>query len=164
MRRTITLLAGAALLVGCGTLRKTFNLNDTTPAHTLPRSTSVYGDWVLGTPPDSTAFAGASLVEMTLQPGTFTITATYPAHGPVRVSGTSQLTETGTLTLTPSEVGEGTNNRGALVMSRGVPLTLLASAAGNTLVFAPPSSDDPVPSSVWHKKSAAEAAGKVTKP
>ena len=159
MRRTACLLAAAVLLAGCSSLKKTFGLKDTTPAHVEPRSTSIYGSWMLSTPSDSTAFAGAQSVELSLAPGTFTITALYPTRSPIVVRGNATLTETGLLTLTPTELGAGLGTSGALVMAQGHPYTMLTSAAGNTLVFAPPSSASPVPSSVWHKKAAAQAAG-----
>jgi hypothetical protein len=49
-------------------------------------------------------------------------------------------------------------------METGKPISLLASAAGSTLLFKPPHEDvDPSPSSIWHKQSAAAEAGRVTK-
>ena len=157
------LLAAAALLAGCGSMRKTFGLNDSTPAHVEPRSTSVFGNWVLDTHPDSTAFAGASLVELALEPGTFAITAFYPTQPTVTVRGTTTVSPEGIMTLTPTEVSNTLASRGSLVMVKDHPYSLMASAAGNTLVFAPPASTGTAPSSVWHKKSAATAAGKITK-
>ena len=159
MRRILSLLVIAAFVAGCGGMKKTFGLDDKTPAHVSPKSTSIYGSWVLATPADSTAFAGASLVELTLDQGAFTIMATYPARSPVLVRGSAALTETGLLTLVPQSGMEGTLATGALVMVRGQPHSWLASAAGNTMLFASPAGTDTDPSSVWHKKSAAKAAG-----
>ena len=65
----------------------------------------------------------------------------------------------GLVTLIPQSGMEGTIATGALVMVQGQPHTWLASAAGNTLVFASPAGTDNEPSSVWHKRAAAKAAG-----
>jgi hypothetical protein len=162
MRRTAILLVAVVALGACSTFKKTFGLNDSTPAHVSPRSTSIYGSWILDTDADSTAFIGADVVELTLDPGRFTIRATYPNQAPVVVSGTASLTDEGALTLIPTDVSSGLGSRGALVMEKGRQYTLMASAAGNTLVFAPPTGTVAAePSSVWHKKSVAEAAGKT---
>ena len=162
MRRTAILLVAVVALGACSTFKKTFGLNDSTPAHISPRSTSIYGSWILDTDADSTAFIGADVVELTLDPGRFTIRATYPNQAPVVVSGTASLTDEGALTLIPTDVSSGLGSRGALVMEKGRQYTLMASAAGNTLVFAPPTGTVAAePSSVWHKKSVAEAAGKT---
>ncbi|MDQ6829638.1 MAG: hypothetical protein M3081_12280, partial [Gemmatimonadota bacterium] len=40
--------------------------------------TNIYGEWTLAMNPDSTGFLGARTVDLTLQPGTFTIVAKYP--------------------------------------------------------------------------------------
>ena len=158
MRRMVA-LAGLTLLAGCGFFGKKLGLKTGEPVYSEPSTTSIYGDWVLASPTDSTAFAGASTVEMKLQPGTFTITASYPNQAPIVLNGTALMADGGQLTLTPSA---GTSmNRGALVMVAGQPLTLLASAAGNTLVFKPPTDRTLEPSSVWHKKDKARQAGKV---
>lgn len=159
MRRILSLLVLGVLVAGCRGVKRTFGLNDETPAHVSPKSTSIYGNWVLATPSDSTAFAGASLVELMLDQSAFSITATYPARSPVVVRGSASLTETGLLTLVPQSGMEGTLATGALVMVQGQPHSWLASAAGNTLLFASPAGTDVDPSSVWHKRAAAKAAG-----
>ena len=159
MRRTSAALLGLMLLAGCGFFKKNLGLKSGEPGYQEPGTTSIYGDWVLGTAPDSTAFAGASTVELALQPGTFVITASYPGQSPIVLRGTAVLAqEGGVLTLTPSS-GTAAGSRGALVMAAGQPLTLIASAAGNTLVFQPPSERAIEPSSVWHKKAKAQQAG-----
>ena len=159
-RTTMAALAGLTLLAGCGFVRKTVGLKSGEPGYSTPSSTSIYGDWVLGTAPDSTAFAGASSVELSLQPGNFVITASYPGQAPVVLRGSAVLAqEGGVLTLTPSSGGTAAGRGGALVMAAGQPLTLIASAAGNTLVFQPPSERAVEPSSVWHKKAKAQQAG-----
>ncbi|HEX2778766.1 MAG TPA: hypothetical protein VHM30_04650 [Gemmatimonadaceae bacterium] len=162
MRKVTAVAAMVVALAGCGTFKKTFGIKDAPPAHREPRSTSIYGDWVLANP-DSTAFAGASLVELSLHESNFTIDATYPGRSPVRISGTAAYGE-GLLTLTPTG---GSADMGALAtaFATGRPIAVVASAAGGSLVFAPPPTGGTtavVPSSVWHKKSQAEAAGKVT--
>jgi len=160
MRRHITAAAGLMLLAGCGFFHKTVGLKSGTPEYQSPRTTSIYGSWVLGTPADSTAFAGASQVQLELQPGSFAITASYPSQAPLTLRGTAALADDGSLVLTPSS-GTATGSRGALVMSAGQPLTLLASASGNTLVFSPPTGRALEPSSVWHKLEKAKQAGTV---
>ena len=163
MRRTIPLLAATTLLAGCGFFHKTLGLKTgDTPAHTEPKSTSIFGDWVLATPPDSTAFAGANQVELRLDQSSFTINATYPSRAPIVVHGAVATTAEGLLVLTPQSGIEGLASRGALVMAPNQPISLVASAAGNTLVFAPPHDQSTQPSSVWHKKAAAKAAGTMT--
>ena len=161
MRRTTAALAGLMLLAGCGFFRKNLGLKTGEPSYQEPATTSIYGDWVLSTAPDSTAFAGASSVELSLQPGSFTITALYPTQQPVVLRGTAVLADGGSLTLTP-ESGTAAGSRGALAMNAGQPLTLLASAAGNTLVFKPPTDRSIEPSSVWYKKAKAQQAGGAT--
>jgi hypothetical protein len=162
MRKLIALVALTVLAAGCGTLRKTFGLKDSSPAHREPNTTSVFGNWILGEP-DSTAFVGADVVEMLLSPSNFTITAKYPTGAPVVVSGTASMAaDGGLLTLTPQVGATSATSTGRfLTMRPGEPISLMASAAGNTLVFAPPTRDLALPSSVWHRKHAAEAAGMI---
>lgn len=160
MRRMLAVSAGLLLLAGCSFFKKNLGLKSGEPVYTEPTTTSIYGDWVLATPSDSTAFAGASAVEMSLQPGSFVITATYPTQAPVVLRGSAVLADGGQLTLTPA-TGSSSGSRGALAMMAGQPLTLLASAAGNTLVFKPPTDRSIEPSSVWHKKAKAQQAGQV---
>lgn len=159
MRRAIALLGAAALLAGCSSFKRTFGISESPNPHHEPSTTSIYGDWVLASPVDSTAFAGASLVELQLQPSDFTLTATYPGQAPVVVRGTVSKADDGTVTLVP------TTSLGAagryLALSAGKPISLYASAAGGTLVFAPPTRDLPMPSSVWNQRAAAQAAGKI---
>lgn len=157
--RALRALLIAPLIGGCG-LFNHGKLVEDPPAHREPNTTSIYGDWVLATPSDSTAFAGASLVELNIAPASFAITATYPhAAAPTVVRGTLTTTDGALLTLTPN-TGTVGGHRGALVLVAGQPVSVLASAAGNTMVFSAPggvtASD---PSSVWHRKEAAKAAG-----
>jgi hypothetical protein len=142
-----------ALGVSCRTVQRSVGL----AGNSGSRSTSVYGRWVLATPIDSTSFAGASQVDLTLAPGSFTLVATYPDRAPLTVSGRADLATSGALTLTPSAGGE--NAGGAIGFSSGVPFTRVASASGSTLVLASPTSQVPVPSSVWYRLEAARVAG-----
>lgn len=77
--RKLLILLSLASVAGCGTIRKTFGIKDSSPAHRSPGSTSIWGDWVLRTPVDSTAFVGAQTVQLSLNPTSFTITANYPS-------------------------------------------------------------------------------------
>lgn len=164
MRRIIALVAIVATVAGCGGLKKTFGIKDAPPAHREPNTTSIYGNWVL-TNLDSTVFAGAKIVELALQPTTFTLTATYPSSQTVSVTGTAGYGD-GLLTLTPVTNSAGVGERLHGTFVTGKPIVVVASAAGGSLVFAPPptslqGSFAVVPTSVWNKKSQAERAGQV---
>ena len=157
--RKIALLIAVAAVAGCGGFKKTFGIKDAPPAHTEPKTTSIYGDWILANI-DSTAFAGARTVELALHQTDFSITAMYPGRPTVTVTGGAAASE-GLLTLTPTAVSDPTAVGGAFVAGR--PIVIVASAAGSSLVFAPPPTGQGtaaiVPSSIWHKKAMAEAAG-----
>jgi hypothetical protein len=163
MRKFAVLLVTFAVVTACGGLKRTFGIKDAPPAHTEPRTTSIFGDWVL-TNPDSTAFAGAQLVELSLQPTTFTLRAWYPTSADVAtVTGTAAFGD-GMLTLTPQGTLNGGTRPGFAAFVPGRPFAVLASAAGGSLVFAPPPNSEGsaiVPSSVWNKKAQAKAAGQV---
>jgi len=151
--------AALALSALAGCRHNTISLASDPPAHREPTTTSIYGDWLLATPADSTAFAGASAVELTLDRSSFVITATYPSAAPLVVRGAATAGEGGTLTLTP-QTGTRPSAQSALALVPGRPVTVLASAAGNTMVFSPPNGVTAAePSSVWHRKEAAKAAG-----
>lgn len=111
-------------------------------------TTSVYGHWVLATPPESTAFAGATRVELVLTPATFTVSADYPGRAPLEVTGRAQLAAGGLLTLVPTKSGA---EAATLGLAEGRPLTRIASASGKSLVLAPAGSRVPLPSSVWRR-------------
>ena len=163
MRRLIALLVLPASLAGCSFFHKTLGLKSEAPAHREPSTTSIYGDWMLATI-DSTAFAGAKVVELSLQPTTFTIRATYPNREPVVVSGTASVTQDGLLTLTPQTgMDETSAHWRAVSLLPGQPITVMATASGGSLIFASPTASAPVPSSVWHKMTAAERAGLLPK-
>ena len=157
--RKIAVLIAIVAVTGCGGLKKTFGIKDAPPAHSEPKTTSIYGDWILANP-DSTAFAGARTVELALHPSTFTMTAVYAGRPTLSVMG-GVAEGSGLLTLTPTTVSDPTLAGGAFVAGR--PITVVASAAGGSLVFAPPPNGQGtaaiVPSSIWHKKAQAEAAG-----
>lgn len=157
--RKVAVLVAMVAVAGCSTFKHTFGIKDAPPAHVEPKTTSIYGDWILANP-DSTAFAGARTVELSLNQSTFSITAMYPGRPTFTVSGGAAAGE-GLLTLTPSAVSDPTAAGGAFVAGR--PIVVVASAAGASLVFAPPPHGQGtaaiVPSSIWHKKSMAQAAG-----
>lgn len=158
LRAALILVATAGALGACRHGKLT--LSEDPPAHREPSTTSIYGDWVLGTPTDSTGFAGARAVEMKLDRTSFVLTATYPNSAPATIRGSVAVGENGLLTLTPETSSRGTVRSAGLVMVAGQPISVLASAAGNTMVFSTPQGITPQdPSSVWHRKEAAKAAG-----
>jgi hypothetical protein len=136
----------------------------------LLASRAVYGDWQLLTPPDSTAFHGAREVQLTLGPAAFTITANYPAAAPMIVTGEASIANNGgPLTLTPrlcTRNGENISPPQSLPL--GVPVTVLAGAAGQTMVFSVPGlTSHFTPTSVWQRSNglvSSEAAGSITPP
>ena len=161
MRRTLSLLVALAAFTACSSFQRKIGLKDDAPAHQPAKTTSIYGTWVLDNA-DSTAFAGATSVVLDLSMNEFAIRASYPTQGQIVVRGTASVApESGLLTLTPTDVDSRLAMRGSLAMSKGQPYTLLATAAGNTLVFAAPNATAAVPSSVWHAQDAAQAAGKA---
>ena len=153
MKRITALAAVAALIGGCKSLGGT-------PGYREPGTTAVWGTWVLRTP-DSTAFVGAQNVELSLSPGTFALTAIYPNSAPVHITGSATMTGNGVLTLVPQTGTSTAATTGrSLQLTAGAPVSVLASASGNTLVFSPEHREvDPTPSSVWHRVEAARAAG-----
>jgi len=164
MRKSLIALVLVGGLAGCGFFRKTLGVGDTAPAHTPPRTTSIWGEWVLATSPDSTAFVGASSVQMRLDQTSFAITANYPTRSPVTISGgVSVSPDGGLVTLEPRNGLEGMGS-GAFGWSAGERVTVVASAAGNTLLFAPPRDQTARPTSIWHRKEAAERAGTAPPP
>ncbi len=118
------------------------------------RSANIFGDWVLSSSPDSTAFAGARLVEMRLSQTAFSLTAYYIGRPSQTVSGSASLANGGMLTLTPE-----TGSAGGF--AAGSPVTLIATAADNTLLFSPPQQTIGVESSFWISRDAAVRSGKI---
>ena len=159
--RKVAILIAMVAVAGCGGIKKTFGIKDAPPAHREPRTTSIYGDWIL-TNPDSSAFAGARTVELNLGQSTFRINAMYPGRPTFVVTGGVSEGD-GLLTMTPSTVSDPAGAGGSFAPGR--PIIIVASAAGGSLVFAPPPTGSGtaaiVPSSIWHKKAQAEAAGAV---
>jgi hypothetical protein len=119
------------------------------------KTTTVLGQWVLATPIDSTAFAGAGQVDLKLVEGSFTLVVTYPNRSPLSITGSAELAD-GMLTLVPVTGGPDAAKIG---FAPGQPFTRVATASGSTLVLAPPTSHVPVPSSVWYRLDAARMAG-----
>jgi hypothetical protein len=156
MRRLVILLAAAASVAACNRI----GVRDPEP-YRSGNTTSIVGTWVLDTPADSTAFMGARRVDLTLDSTSFVITAHYPTNGPVVIRGSAARTEAGELVLTPTSSTASTDRSRALVFAANQPITFLASASGGTLIFSPPLRGYAIPSSVWHRRSAAEAAGEV---
>jgi hypothetical protein len=147
----VGLTLALAATTACQTLQRSLGLGGSGS-----RSTSVYGRWVLATPIDSTAFAGASQVELTLAPGSFTLAAMYPGRAPLSVSGRADLANGATLTLVPTP---GAGDASSVGFAPGQPFTRVATASGSTLVLAAPTSAVPIPSSVWYRLEAARLAG-----
>jgi hypothetical protein len=156
MRKLVILLTTAASVAACNKI----GVREPEP-YRPGNTTSILGSWVLGTPADSTAFMGARRVELMLDSTSFVITAQYPTNGPVVIRGSAARTPAGELVLTPSSSTASTDRSRALVFAANQPITFLASASGGTLIFSPPLRGYAVPSSVWHRREAAEAAGEV---
>ena len=163
MRKAIVAISLTALLAGCGFFRKTLGIGDSTPGYTPSRTTSIWGDWVLATSADSTAFFGAKLVEMKLDQSRFTITANYPTRPTIVVSGGVSQTETSGLVTLDPQTGLEQMAGGLYAWRPGERVTLVASAAGNALTFAPPRDLTARPSSTWFRRDAAVKAGIIPK-
>src|SRR5688500_295278 len=100
MRRTVMALALLATLPACSLFRKA-KLTDSTPAHTPAQNSSPFGEWVLSTDPNQTAFAGARRVELSLTPSNFRMVAIYPAGEQAVSTGPASITPSRMLTLDP---------------------------------------------------------------
>lgn len=149
----IVMLALAAL-PACSSIKRTLGLGGNGGTGT----TSVYGHWVLAGPTDSTAFVGATQVELVLAPTSFNLSATYPNRPQLAVDGRAELAEGGLLTLVPAS---GASDAASIGFPPGQPFTRIATASGATLVLASPNARVPLPSSVWHRRDVAGAAGLV---
>lgn len=162
MRRTVVALALLATLPACSLFRKA-KLTDSTPAHTPAQTSSPFGEWVLFTDPNQTAFAGARRVELSLTPSSFRMVAIYSAGDQVVVTGPASITPSGLLTLMPqSTTAMVSGGRPPIVA--GQTIQVLASAADNTMVFASPERMNPTPTSVWHRVDKAREAGQMPIP
>ena len=162
MRRTVLALALLAALPACSLFRKG-KLTDSTPAHTPAQTSSPFGEWVLFTNPDSTAFVGARRVELNLTPTDFRMVAVYPAGDQVVIRGPASITPSGLLTLMPQSTTAMASGGRPPILA-GQMIQVLASAADNTMVFAPPTEFAPTPSSVWHRLAKAREAGQAPAP
>lgn len=169
VNRLVMLLAFVALAGACS-LKRRGRLEDRAPAHTPAQSASILGDWILATSPDSTGFVGARIVQLNLAPASFTITAHYAGQEPLRITGDAFADPSGgPLTLTPRTNSREQRGDTALVMRTGTPISVIATAADNSMLFADARGESIQPTSVWHRKAAAKAAGatvdpKVSKP
>ena len=162
MRRTVLALALLASLPACSWFRKA-KLTDSTPTPTPAQASSPFGDWVLFTDPNKTAFAGAKRVELNLTPSTFRLVAVYPAGNQVVVTGAASITPSGLLTLEPQSTTAMASG-GRPPIATGETIQVLASAADNTMVFARPDGMAPTPSSIWHRLAKAREAGQLGVP
>ena len=162
MRRTVLALALLATLPACSLFRKA-KLTDSTPAHTPAQSSTPFGEWVLFTDPNQTAFAGARRVELSLTPSDFKMVAIYPAGDRVVITGPATITPSGLLTLLPQNATAMASGGRPPILA-GQTIQVLASAADNTMVFASPEGMNPTPSSVWHRVDKAREAGQVPVP
>jgi len=162
MRRTVLALALLATLPACSLFRKA-KLTDSTPAHTPAQNSSPFGEWVLSTDPNQTAFAGARRVELSLTPSNFRMVAIYPAGDQVVITGPASITPSGLLTLVPQSTTAMASGGRPPILA-GETIQVLASAADNTMVFASPEGMNPTPSSVWHRVAKAREAGEVPAP
>jgi len=162
MRRTVMALALLATLPACSLFRKA-KLTDSTPAHTPAQNSSPFGEWVLSTDPNQTAFAGARRVELSLTPSNFRMVAIYPAGDQVVITGPASITPSGLLTLVPQSTTAMASGGRPPILA-GETIQVLASAADNTMVFASPEGMNPTPSSVWHRVAKAREAGEVPAP
>jgi hypothetical protein len=159
MRRTVLALTLLAWIPACSLFRKG-RLTDSSPAHTAAQTSSPFGEWVLFSNPEQTAFAGARRVELTLTPSDFRMVAVYPAGDQVVITGPATITPSGLLTLMPQNTTRTASGIQPPILA-GQTIEVLASAADNTMVFAPPHGMAPTPSSVWHRMEKAREAGQV---
>lgn len=152
----------AIVIVASASACNWFRRGGDPPAHRAPETTSIYGDWVLASPIDSTAFMGATEVRMKLEPSTFRLVAHYPGSAITEITGTVSTDNQGLVTLTPTTGGTSSAYASrSMAFVIGQPITLLVSAAGGSLVFKPPREELPVTSSIWHRLEMAEQSGRV---
>lgn len=159
MRSAAYLLCALLAVAACSRAQRQATLDESEFVVQPARSASILGDWVLVNA-DETQFVGAQTVELRLKPGAFTLVAQYPGEGLVVVDGTASFDPNGgLLTLTPRSNTRATSGRGAPLLPVGETLSVLATAADNTMVFAQPGDALREPTSVWHKSTAARRAG-----
>ncbi|MDQ6886627.1 MAG: hypothetical protein M3068_04970 [Gemmatimonadota bacterium] len=158
-RRLLCVPLMAVTLAACSQARRQ-KLEDISPPMQRARTFTVIGNWVLATPPDSTAFAGAQNVLLSLTSTSFILTANYPGKPPFIISGDADAKpEGGLITLTPRQTiqdGRVVDPNPEFIAGR--PVTVIATAAGPSMVFA--HQDNPkLPTSIWARPAEAEAAG-----
>jgi hypothetical protein len=157
MRFAIGTLCTLLLLAGCTPRQATLSESEVVVAPA--RSASILGSWMLSNP-DSTQFVGARSVELRLEPGTFSLVADYQGSPLMAVDGEASFDPSGgLLTLTPRSSTRQADGRTNTLLPVGRPMTLLATAADNTMVFAQPGDALRTPSSVWHRSSVARRTG-----
>jgi hypothetical protein len=165
MRSNPILAATLVTALGaCSVARSSARVREPQPVYTSATSTDIFGDWILGAP-DRTAFVGARVVQLSLSPSRFRIIAQYPTGDPWVIAGAVQVSrDGGAIRLVPETNTHAVGGEATRVPLRpGQPVELLASAADNTMVFAPTEEELLAqPSSVWHRRAAAVAAGLVT--
>lgn len=162
MRRFPALLSLTLLVAACQPARERVVLRELPAPVAGPKTVSVLGDWVLATSPDSTVFVGAKEVELRLNMTDFTIRARYPNSADVVITGDARTDgSAGPMQLVPRQVSaSAASGAPPVALVPGQPITFIASAAGQTLVFGELDPEAaPVPSSVWHRVDAARAAG-----
>ncbi len=161
MRAFPALLSLTLVVAACQPARERVVLRDLPSPTERPKTVSVLGDWVLATSPDSTVFVGADAVELHIAMSDFTIRASYPGRGDVLITGDARTDgSAGPIQLVPRRIDAAAGNAPTVALAPGQPITLIASAAGQTLVFGELDPNAaPVPSSVWHRVEAARAAG-----
>ena len=164
VNRTLMLLAIIALSGACNSQRRG-RLEERNPAHTPAQSARIFGDWILATSSDSTAFVGARIVELNLSPGRFAIKAHYTALPPLLISGEAFADPSGgPLTMTPRTNSRAQSGATDVVRPIGIPVSVIATAADNSMLFADSRGESIQPTSVWHRKAAAKAAGQSVDP
>ena len=157
MRSAVFLLGAMLVVAGCSLGRKaTLSESETVQS---AQSASILGNWVLSNA-ERTQFVGASRVELRLEPGEFRLVAEYPGAPSLVVDGSASFDPNGgLLTLTPRSNTRATGGAPAPLLPVGTPLVMLATAADNTMVFAEPGEKVHMPTSVWHRASAAPGGG-----
>ncbi|HUF30111.1 MAG TPA: hypothetical protein VMM77_05545 [Gemmatimonadaceae bacterium] len=159
MRSLPALLCAIVVLTACNSARRQATLSESDVEVHPAQSASIIGDWVLANG-EQTQFVGATLVELRLQPGTFTVRAQYPGESVVVVQGSASFDPAGgLLTLTPSGSTSSASSRAAELLPAGQSVVVLATAADNTMVFAEPRDMIGRSSSIWHRSEATRRAG-----
>ena len=156
MRSAAFLLCTTLVVAGCSGRRATLSESETVRS---AQSASILGEWILANT-EQTQFIGASRVALRLQPGEFRLVAEYPGASTLVVDGSASFDPNGgRLTLTPRSNTRVTSGSDAPLLPVGKVLVMLATAADNTMVFAEPGETVRMPTSIWHRSSAANRSG-----